>query len=138
MAPPKDRSDPPRGDEFGCLELERQWLSRQENVLPMETAWNEGKFYGQVLKGRRQLTTVQRIGILLMGLQAIAFGAMIVFARGWLLPDFGPSLRSIDASLPPLPLIRVPVFLLEFGLGIRLCFVALKPRMKPGEPEDNS
>ncbi|MGA9938926.1 MAG: hypothetical protein WBP92_11835 [Candidatus Acidiferrales bacterium] len=104
----------------------------------METAWNEGKFYGQVLKGRRQLTTVQRIGILLMGLQAIAFGAMIVFARGWLLPDFGPSLRSIDASLPPLPLIRVPVFLLEFGLGIRLCFVALKPRTKPGEPEDNS
>jgi len=30
--------------------MERGWESKQENVLPLETAWNEGWFYGRVLK----------------------------------------------------------------------------------------
>jgi hypothetical protein len=57
--------------ELSRFEMERDWQLRQENVLPLETAWNEGRFYGRVLKGLQPLTTLQRIGILLIGVQAI-------------------------------------------------------------------
>ena len=53
-------------------EMERDWKLRQENVLPVETAQNEGRFYGRALKGSRPLTGVQRTGILLIGLQAVS------------------------------------------------------------------
>jgi hypothetical protein len=57
--------------ELSRFEMERDWQLRQENVLPLETAWNEGRFYGRVRKGLQPLTTLQRIGILLIGVQAI-------------------------------------------------------------------
>ena len=138
MAPPDKKSDALRNDELGRLKLEHEWLSRQENVLPMETAWNEGKFYGQVLKGRRPLTGVQRAGILLIGLQVVGIAAAMMFAPGWILPDFGPSLKSIYRGLPALPLVWIPFLLLELGLGLRLCFVAVRRRAKPSEPENSA
>jgi len=142
MAAPNHESDAARDDELGRLELEREWLSRQENVLPLEAAGNEGRFYGQVLKGRRQLTLVQRLGILLIGLQMIAIGTVIMLAPGWLLPDFGPSLKSIDATLPGLPLIWIPVLLLDVAVGLRFCFVACQRpqqrRIMPDEPNSHS
>ncbi|MGA8870546.1 MAG: hypothetical protein WB460_05390 [Candidatus Acidiferrales bacterium] len=138
MAPSNRNSGASPDDELGRLELEREWLSRQENVLPLETAWNEGRFYGQVLKGHRSLTRVQRAGILLIGLQIVGIAAAMMFAPGWILPDFGPSLKSIYRGLPALPLVWIPVLLLELGLGLRLCFVALRRCAKPREPENNA
>ena len=138
MAPLNEKPDALRDDELGRREMEREWSSRQENVLPLEAAGNEGRFYGQVLKGRRSLTRVQRAGILLIGLQIVGIAAAMMFAPGWILPDFGPSLKSIYRGLPALPLVWIPVLLLELGLGLRLCFVALRRGAKSREPESNA
>lgn len=142
MAPRNDESAATQDDEPGRLELEREWLFRQENVLPLETAWNEGRFYGQVLKGRRQLTLFQRLGVLLIGLQLIGVGAATILVSGLSLPSFGPSLKSNDARLPGLPLIWIPVFLLNVAVGLRFCFVACRRSPQrhagPAEPDSHS
>jgi hypothetical protein len=48
-------------------ESDADLISRQSNVLPMDTARNEGRFYGQLLRGDRPLGGVQRIGFILVG-----------------------------------------------------------------------
>jgi hypothetical protein len=111
---------------LGRQEMERDWKLRQENVLPLETAQNEGRFYGRVLKGSRPLTGVQRTGILLIGLQAVGFAAMMLF-HDWPYPKVGPSLKSFYQNLPDVPLIWMPVILLGAAVGLRFCWVALKP-----------
>jgi hypothetical protein len=112
--------------ERGRQEMERDWTLRQENVLPLETAQNEGRFYGRALKGSRPLTGVQRIGILLIGLQAVGFASMMLFHE-WPHPKVGPSLRFFHRHLPNVPFIRMPVILLSAAVGLRFCWVALKP-----------
>jgi hypothetical protein len=106
--------------------MERDWTLRQENVLPLETAQNEGRFYGRALEGSRRLTGVQRTGILLIGLQAVGFAAIMLF-REWPYPKVGPSLRFFHQRLPDVPLVWMPVILLAAALGLRFCWVALKP-----------
>ena len=51
MLPFDDESVPFKEIERRRFEMERAWNLRQENILPLETAWNEGRFYGVVLKG---------------------------------------------------------------------------------------
>jgi len=108
-------------------EMERDWKLRQENVLPLETAQNEGRFYGRTLKGNRPLTGIQRTGILLIGLQAVGFAAMMLFHEDPY-PKVGPSLKSFHQHLPDLPLIWIPIIFLAAALVLRFCWVALKPR----------
>lgn len=118
-----NRADAPERER---QEMERDWKLRQENVLPLETAQNEGRFYGRALKGSRPLTGVQRTGILLIGLQAVGFAAMMLFHE-WPYPKVGPSLRFFHQHLPDVPLIWMPVILLAAAVGLRFCWVALKP-----------
>ena len=87
--------------------MERAWRLRQENVLPLETAWNEGRFYGLLLKGNQPFTGVQRAGILFIGLLAIGVATM------WL---FFPSGSRV----------WTPVLLMYIAFGVRFCCVALK------------
>jgi hypothetical protein len=87
--------------------MERAWRLRQENVLPLETAWNEGRFYGLLLKGNQPFTRVQRAGILFLGLQAIGVGTMIF-------------------RLPHVSRVWTPVLLVYIVFGVRFCWVALK------------
>jgi hypothetical protein len=123
MSSSDNKSGPP---ERGRQEMERDWKLRQENVLPLEAAQNEGRFYGWALKGSRPLTGVQRTGILLIGLQAVGFAAMMLFHE-WPYPKVGPSLKSFHQHLPDVPLIWMPVIFLGAALGLRFCWVALKP-----------
>jgi hypothetical protein len=127
----------PQGVERGRQEMEHDWKLRQENILPLETARNEGRFYGRALKGSR-LTGVQRTGILLIGLQAIGFAAMMLFHE-WPYPKIGLSLKSFHQHLPDVPLIWMPVILLGAAFGLRFCWVALKPsrNTKAGKLEEN-
>ena len=115
--------------------MERGWELKQENVLPLETAWNEGGFYGHVLKGSRPLTRIQRTGILLIGLQLVGIAAMMFFLE-WPFPKAGPSVKLLYQQLPDVPLIWMPVILLEAGVGLRFCWVALKPSQR--RPQDKS
>src|ERR1700724_3509188 len=106
--------------ERGRLEMERSWELKQENVLPLETAWNEGWFYGRGLKGSGPLTGVQRAGILLIGLQTVGVAAMMFFLE-WLFPKVCTSLKSFYQRLPNVPLIWTPILLLGAALGLRFC-----------------
>jgi hypothetical protein len=122
--------------ERGRLEMERSWELKQENVLPLETARNEGWFYGRVLKGSRPLTGIQRTGILLIGLQMVGVAAMMLFLD-WPFPKVGPSLKSIYHRLPDVSLIWVLILLPGAVIGLRFCWVALKPspQQPPNETE---
>ena len=116
--------------ERGLLEMEDNWYLHQENILPLETAWNEGRFYGLLLRGNQPFTPLQRLGIFLTGLQLLEFGSL-PFIIGQSLHPAGPSLRLLNERLPNISLVWVPVFLLEIALGLRICWVALKPRSQP-------
>ena len=105
--------------------MERNWALRQENILPLETAWNEGRFYGRVLKGTQPLSGIQRAGILLLGVQFVGIVAMMIWFD-WPFLKVGPTLRSFFPQLPNVPLIWIPLLFLEFVLGLRMCWVAVK------------
>jgi hypothetical protein len=117
MPPPADDFSRPQEGERGRLEMERNFQLSQENVLPLETAWNEGRFYGLALKGSQQLTGVQRVGIFMLGFLAIAVALMTVIAVG----RFHGRLGLLSSLF-----ISGPFVLLEFALGFRLCWVAIK------------
>lgn len=136
MPPADDSSQAPK-EERDRLEMERNWELRQENVLPLETAWNEGRFYGLALKGSKRLTVVQRVGIFLIGLLVLGSSLTTVELGG--LHGAGPSLKSIAQSLPDVPLLFLPVVLLELALGLRLCRVAIKcpPRVANRDPRSH-
>lgn len=116
------RAVPPSADDL--LEMERNWQLRQENVLPLEAAWNEGRFYGVVLKGRRPLTNVQRVGIFMLSLQVLGTGLMTFVLYPYRVA--GPSLKSIYQRLPDVSLVWTPIILLEIAFALRLCWVAIK------------
>ena len=71
------------------LEMEDNWYLRQENILPLETAWNEGRFYGLLLKGNQPFTRFQRLGIFLTGLQLLEFGSLPFIIGQGLHPRLG-------------------------------------------------
>jgi hypothetical protein len=121
--PPPDDSLSSQEFELGHLELEREWHLKQENILPLETAWNEGRFYGLILNGSQPFTLFQRTGILLLGLEIMGI-ALMMLGLDW--HEAGPSLKSLYHRLPDAPLVEVPVLLLEFAAGVRFCWVSLK------------
>jgi hypothetical protein len=110
--------------ELSRFEMERDWQLRQENVLPLETAWNEGRFYGRVLKGLQPLTTFQRVGVLLIAVQAIGGSLILMFVNGRRLADIAP--------------IWMPVLLLSLVLGVRFCWVALRQQPRSFGISSNS
>jgi hypothetical protein len=127
MPPPGDDSTISEEVERGRLEMERNWQLRQENVLPLETAWNEGRFYELLLKGGRPLSGVQRVGIFVLGLLEIGVPSVtLALERRLPLLRVGPSLKSIYQRLPDVSLLSIPILVLYFAVGFRFCWVALK------------
>lgn len=121
-------------EEAGRLEMERNWRLRRENVLPLEAAWNEGRFYGLALKGAQRLTGVQRFGVFILGILFVGTALLMPFLSEVQLGPVGPSLRSIYQRLPNVSLVWIPVALLELALGLRFCWVAYKrPTDRPIE-----
>jgi hypothetical protein len=122
------RNDPsPESSEIERArdQMERDWKLRQENVLPLPAAWNEGRFYGLVMLGKQALTIVQRIGILLVALPLAGFGLMLVltFLPEWIV---GSHLKGFGEVFPPTP---STIFGISFALivGFRFSWVAFKP-----------
>ena len=80
---------------------------RQSNVLPLDAARNEGRFYGKLFRNERPLTGVQRIGFFLVVLLlcgsaffiiAGAFAGLLRFAGLQALPTEDKSVSIV--SLP--------------------------------------
>jgi hypothetical protein len=127
--PPPDDDDDSLGEfERGRHEMELAWFLRQENILPLESAWNEGRFYGLVLKGNQPFTAFQRLAILVFGLQAMGTGLLVFLVERHFMKE-GLSLKVFYQRFPDVPLawvILLPVVLLNFLFGARVCWVAIK------------
>jgi hypothetical protein len=61
-----------------------EWLrdidARQRNVVFPDTAANEARFWRNLMEGKQKLTRLQTVGILIMGLLAVA---LVVMTVGW-------------------------------------------------------
>jgi len=105
--------------------LEQEVRSRQSNILPLDAARNEGRFYGLLIKTNRQLTGVQRIGFLLLGALFLLGGSFEVnrILQEARLPVPGTSDTFRYAWL--IWLLPAALFCL---LGLKLCLTALIAR----------
>ena len=131
---PENPHDPSRREveqkEKNRQQFEADALSRQSNILPMDAARNEGRFYGQLIRGDRPLNGAQRIGFFLIGAMFCGFG---IFILAGAFPGFFNHIgfRGVlsDKSESILYLPVAVVFLL---LGLKVVITALRPhRRKP-------
>jgi hypothetical protein len=137
VTPPRinnKESDVAKEIERGRAEMEREWQIRQQNVLPLPSAWNERRFYGRALKGNRQLTGVQRVGLFLLGLQGIGIPLMFLFGRP-ALPAVAHPLRIFHHEFTGVSVVWLPVYLIYMLLGVRFCWVALRRNQPPKREE---
>jgi hypothetical protein len=130
---PKKRHHPARQQTEKAEETRRRFesdaISRQSNVLPLDAARNEGRFYGQLIRGERHLTGVQRIGFFLVGLLFCASALFVVagaFPR--LFSYIGVSVAPIaDKSVS---MVSLPFAALVFFLGLKVIGSAIAPRKR--------
>jgi hypothetical protein len=111
--------------------LEADAISRQSNVLPMDTARNEGRFYGRLIRGECALNGIQRIGFFLVGslfCWSAMFIVMLAFPRFFSLIGLPVALKGNESvSMLYLPLAAIGLF-----LGLKIIGRAIKPqRRKP-------
>ena len=131
---PKNPHDPSRRgieqQEKNRQQFEADALSRQSNVLPMDAARNEGRFYGQLIRGGRPLNGTQRVGFFLIGAMACGFGIFIlagIFPGFFSLIGFRGALSDKSESI-----LYLPVAAIVLLLGLRVLVTALMPhRRKP-------
>jgi hypothetical protein len=125
------QSNHPTSQEIENEEARRQSeaevISRQSNVLPLDAARNEGRFYGQLIRGSRPLNGVQRIGFFLVG---SLFCGSAVFILAAAFPGFfsfiGLPVALIDnksVSVAYLPFAALSLF-----LGLKIIGRAIRPR----------
>jgi len=104
---------------------EAEMISRQSNVLPMDTARNEGLFYGQLIRGHRPLGGVQRIGFFLVG--SLLCGSAIFMLAG----AFPHLFRIIGLTSGPMTdksvaVAYLPVAALFLFLGLKVIGRAIR------------
>lgn len=131
---PQNPHDPSRRkieqQEKNRQRFEADAQSRQSNVLPMDAARNEGRFYGQLIRGGRPLNGTQRLGFFLIGAMACGFGIFIfvgVFPGFFGLIGFRGVLSDKSVSM-----LYLPFATLVLLLGLKVVITALRPhRRKP-------
>ena len=131
---PKNPHDPSRREieqqEKSRQRFEADVLLRQSNVLPMDAARKEGRFYGQLIRGDRPLNGAQRVGFFLIGAMACGFG---IFILAGVFPGFFSliGLRGVLSDKSQ-SILYLPVAALVLLLGLKVVITALRPhRRKP-------
>jgi hypothetical protein len=107
--------------------FEADAISRQSNVLPMDAARNEGRFYGKLIRGERAPSGVQRIGFFLVGFLFCSWAIFIVitsFPRLFGFINPGVELISDNST----PKIYLPFAALALFLGLKVIVSAISPR----------
>jgi len=106
--------------------FEADALSRQSNVLPLNAARNEGQFYGQLIRGDRTLTGVQRIGFFLI---AFLFSAWAAFMFLGMFPRLtgAVGLRFPFADGKSISPIYLPIAAIFLFLGVKIMRTAVIP-----------
>lgn len=113
-------------EEEARRRFEADVISRQSNVLPLDAARNEGRFFGQLIRGERQLSVVQRVGFFLVGWILCWWGIFI------LMDAFPQGIRLIGLRITPLgdksiALQHVPFAVLVLLLGLKAMITAVAP-----------
>ena len=128
MSPPDDDDVSVEEFERGRLEMEVAWSLRQENILPLQRAWNQGRFYGLLLKGNQPFTALQRLTIFVLGLEAMGAWLLIFLVDSHFMKE-GLSLKVFYQRFPDVPLAWLALLPQAFVtglLGARICWVAVK------------
>jgi len=109
-------------DEKTRQQFEADAISHQSNVLPMDAARNEGRFYGKLIRGERSLNGVQRIGFFLVGFLFCSWAFFIVITTFPRL--FGIIGLGGDNSTSK---VYLPFAALAFVLGLKVIVSAIAP-----------
>lgn len=118
--------------QLGAGERGRRWLeaeagSRQSNILPLDAARNEGRFYGRLIRGQRALNGVQRIGFFLVGSLfccSAIFIVMLAFPHFFSMIGLPVALKDTESvSMLYLPLAAIALF-----LGLKVIGRAVTPQ----------
>jgi hypothetical protein len=104
--------------------FEEDAISRQSNVLPLDAARNEGRFYGKLIRSDRPLSGVQRIGFFLVGV-LFCGSALFIVVRA-----FPGLLRVMDLHAVPMgdksvSMVYFPFAALALLFGFKLIRSAL-------------
>ncbi len=106
--------------------FEADIVTRQNNVLPLDAARNEGRFYGKLISSDRPLSGTQRVGFFLVG---SLFCGMAFFM---VVDAFPGLLRFMDLHALPtgdksVAMVSLPIAALFILLGLRLIRSAVAP-----------
>jgi hypothetical protein len=109
--------------------FEEDAISRQSNVLPLDAARNEGRFYGKLIRGERPLSGIQRVGFFLVGSLFCGMAFFIVVGA------FPGLLRFMDLRAAPMgdksvEMVSLPFAVLFLLLGFRLIRSAIAPHSR--------
>jgi hypothetical protein len=125
MSPTLHSDESGRGAESGHENLRREFQRRQENVLPLDAARNQGRFYGLVTLGKGPFTGAQRVGILLVAISLLGFGLVMLAS------SIPPSILGLSEPLmpgaewPPSPSVLLGICI-SLIVGLRFSWVALR------------
>jgi hypothetical protein len=108
-------------------QLEADAITRQSNVLPLDAARNEGRFYGKLIRSERPLNGVQRIGFFLVGL--LFCGSALFILMG----AFPGLFHLIGLHVAPIgdksvSMVSLPFAALALFLGLKVIGTAIRPR----------
>jgi hypothetical protein len=107
--------------------LETEFASQQSNVLPLDVARNEGRFYGNLIRGDRSLNPIQRIGFILMGFLACSQTFFVVVSA---FPQLAKAagMRVLPESNRAVVLAYLPFSAIILFFGIKFIVTAVAPR----------
>jgi hypothetical protein len=122
------RQEIERGEEAG-RRFEDDAISRQSNVLPLDAARNEGRFYGKLIRSERSLSGIQRVGFFLVG--SLFCGSAFFIVVG----AFPGMLRFMNLHVVPMgdksvSMVYLPFAALAFLVGLKLIHSAVAPRSR--------
>ena len=109
--------------------FEEDASTRQSNVLPLDAARNEGRFYGRLIRSERPLNGIQRVGFFLVG---SLFCGLAFFTVVGAFPGL---LRVMDLHAVPMgdksvSMVYLPFAALALLLGLNLIRSAIAPRSR--------
>jgi hypothetical protein len=107
--------------------LETEFASQQSNVLPLDAARNEGRFYGNLIRGDRSLNPIQRIGFFLMGFLACSQTFFVIVSA---FPQLAKAagMRVLPESNRAVVLAYLPFSAIILFFGIKFIVTAVAPR----------
>lgn len=104
---PRDATAEELADEKGLRRFETEAAFHQSNILPLDSAMNQGRFYGLLIRGDQPLAITERIGFLLIAFDSIGTSLGTPVTGPWT--------------------VYIPFSVLALLASLRIMWVALRP-----------